>query len=137
MARIVKPGGKIYLSLQTSRYIEKFEEIFHPDYVQWVRDSFTIYQDRSWKEWEELICKAGLIIEERRYILSEEQTALKALTYWKDPFAPVVGELGLERAVKEIPEFRRYYFDKVRLWSRQICVPDEASIVCLTCRLPV
>lgn len=133
MFRILKPGGKAYLSLQTNRYIEKFEEIFHPSYVEWVREAFTIHRDRTWKEWDELVRKAGFTIEDRRFILSGQETALKALMYWKDPFNPAVGELGLERAVKDIPEFRRYYYDKVRYWSRREVEPDQASIVCLTC----
>ncbi len=133
MVRILKPGGKVYLSLQTGRYIEKFAEIFHPEYVQWVRESFAIHVDRTWREWEELLGRAGLVIESRRFVLSERQTALKALTYWKDPFAPVMGELGLKRAVKDIPEFRRHYYDQVRRWCREEAAPDEASILCLVC----
>lgn len=134
MYRILKPGGKVYLSLQTNRYIEKFEEIFHPSYVTWVRDTFAIHRDRTWNEWDALVRQAGLIIENRRFILSEQETALKALMYWKNPFAPAAGELGLEKAVKEIPEFRRFYFDRVQHWSRQEVEPDQASIVCLTCK---
>lgn len=133
MVRILKPEGKIYLSLQTSRYIEKFKEIFNPAYVQWVRETFAIHQDRTWKEWDKLIRNAGLTIESHRFVLSEEETALKALMYWKDPFAPAAAELGLEHAVKAIPEFRRHYFDAVRLWSRREADPDQASIVCLVC----
>jgi len=133
MARILKPGGKAYLSLQTGRYIETFEEIFRPDYVRWVRDSFAIHKDRSWREWEELVGQAGLLVENRRFILPKREAALKALSYWKDPFSPVLGELGLEQAVKEIPEFRAHYYSKVRQWSTATTDPDEASIVCLTC----
>lgn len=133
ITRILKPGGKVYLSLQTNCYIKKFEEIFHPSYVEWVREAFAIHQDRTWEEWDELVSQAGLTIESHRFILSEDETALKALMYWKDPFAPAAGELGLERAVKKIPEFRRFYFDKVRYWSRREVEPAQASIVCLTC----
>ncbi|GAB6126608.1 class I SAM-dependent methyltransferase [Humidesulfovibrio idahonensis] len=136
MARVLKPGGRAYLSLQTGKYIEKFAEIFHPDYVRWVRESFAIHVDRTWEQWEKLVAGAGLGIESRRFVLSERETALKALTYWKDPFAPVMGELGLEQAVKAIPEFRRHYYDKVREWSRREAAPEEAAILCLTCRKP-
>ncbi|MBU1040868.1 MAG: class I SAM-dependent methyltransferase [Proteobacteria bacterium] len=134
MARILKPGGRAYFSLQTGRYIETFEEIFHPDYVNWVRESFTIHVDRTWREWEDMLGQAGLTIEHRRFVLSEREMKLKALTYWKNPFAPVLGELELGQAVKDIPEFRRHYYDKVRQWSRSEVDPDEASIVCFTCR---
>ena len=133
MARIVKPGGKIYLSLQTDKYIENFKEVFNPGYVQWVRDTFVIHKDRSVKDWENLVEQAGVTITDRRYILSKEETQLKAVTYWNNPFSPVMQELGLEKAVKEIPEFRKFYYDKVREWSKKVTEPDNASIVCLTC----
>jgi SAM-dependent methyltransferase len=134
MARIVKPGGFAYLSLQTNRYIEVFEKIFNPEYVRWVRETFALHWDRSWQTWEDLIQQAGLIIEKRRFLLSEKATALKALSYWENPFAPLLGELNLEQAVKQIPQFRNHYYKLVRQWSIQQVDPDEASIVCFVCR---
>jgi len=133
MARIVKPGGKVFLSLQTNRYIETFAKIFHPDYVGWVRENFCMHRDRAWRDWEELVLGAGFRITGRRFVLPTREAALKALAYWEEPFAPVLGDLGLERAVKEIPQFRAHYYDLVRRWSAGLAAPDDACIVCLTC----
>lgn len=133
IAKALKPGGKAYLSLQTRRYIETFAEIFHPDYVRHVREAFSIHVDRSWREWIEMAEAAGLRVLEKRFVLDGRQTALKALAYWKDPFHPVLGDLGLEDAVKEIPELRRRYYAWVRRLCESLAEPDDAAIVCLTC----
>jgi SAM-dependent methyltransferase len=134
MARITNPDGRIYLSLQTNKYIEVFNKIFNPDYVKWVRDNFAIHIDRTWQDWEQLIEESGLEIESSRFILSQEETMIKALTYWENPFVPVLGKLGLDQAIREIPAFRKFYYDKVREWSMEDTSKDEASIACYVCK---
>lgn len=134
MHKIITDNGKLYLSLQTDKYIKVFEKIFNPEYVKWVRDNFEIKIDRSWSEWERLLDQAGFTIESKKFILSEEETKIKAITYWENPFDPVWGKLGLENAIKDIPEFRKFYFNKVKEWSQETTEADNASIACYICQ---
>lgn len=133
MFRILKPGGKLLISLQTDKFIEKIAEIFNDDYTKWFRNAYNLHTDRTWSAWRSLVEQSGFSIQSSRFIFSPEDTALHALSYWKNPVQPILGNLKLENAIQEIPKLRQHYFEQVKRWCRAEVPADQASIVCFVC----
>ena|SRR3990167_1808468 len=133
MFRILKPGGKLLISLQTDKYIQKFAEIFNPVYTQRCRDAYNMHIDRSWQTWKSLIEQAGFSIQASRFYFSQDETALHALSFWENPTNPIFSQLKLEKFMREIPELRNHYFEQVKRWCRTEVPADQASLVCFVC----
>lgn len=134
MYQLLHEDGRLFLSLQTDIYMNKFVEIFNDEYVRWVRTEFMLNKDRTYEEWRSILNDNGFVVETEKFVLSSDDIALKAMSYWKDPFNPILSGLNLEEAIKTIPEFRKYYYQQVKHWSKKEVRPEEAGIMCVVCR---
>ncbi len=133
MFRLLKPNGKLLVSLQTDKQMKKFEEIFHPSYMQQFRDMYSMHVDRSWQTWQELIEQAGFKILDTRFAFSQEDTESYALLSWNNHANPLFKQLSLPTLINTVPELRRHYFEQVRSWGKTPVSADEASLVCFVC----
>jgi SAM-dependent methyltransferase len=134
--RILKPGGRFILTLDTARLTELAGEMFHPDFVcKFKKENFleTLLDLNGWRR---ILTGAGFEILRVKGYLDRLRTYLFLMTFYPDGYGSIFSKAGLADVFRKDESFRRLWNETCIPWMTKAVDPEEAMVVCFDCTLP-
>lgn len=132
--RILKPGGKLILTVDSPLLNEVLDEVFSQSYCEKFKAEHQLETLLSAKQWKEVLVETGFEVTDMTGFIDRKQTYLYLMTFFPTDFSSYWTKLGFTKLFRENREIQK-------IWEKTIlpCLispiePDESMLICMTAR---
>lgn len=132
--RVLKPDGRLIVTVDAPLITEVLEEVFNPDYCRRFKEEHQMQTLLSLPQWEESLNEAGLALVDATGYIDRMKTYLYLMTFYPNDFDSYWTRLGVAKLFRETPSVRSVWENSILPCLLAPTDPEESMLICMTAK---